>query len=140
MSYISPQKLKELELIANRIRQGVIKMVSIAKSGHTGGPLGMADIFTALYFYVLKHDPKNPMWPERDRLILSNGHICPVRYQTLFAAKFKLFNLTVIIDRNNIQIDGTTEDVLPLEPMSDKYQAFNWHVLEMNGHDMQEII
>ncbi|HXK35255.1 MAG TPA: transketolase [Candidatus Paceibacterota bacterium] len=225
MSYISPQKLKELELIANRIRQGVIKMVSIAKSGHTGGPLGMADIFTAFYFHVLKHDPKNPMWPERDRLILSNGHICPVRYQTMYAAgydiaeeelgtfrkigsrleghpnylrmpaletssgplgeglaeavgfalaarfdkkekdyhiwcltsdgehdegmtweainiaaKYKLSNLTVIIDRNNIQIDGTTEDVLPLEPLSDKYQSFNWHVMEMNGHDMQEII
>jgi transketolase len=223
MSYISPEKLKELELTANRIRQGIIKMVSEAKSGHTGGPLGMADIFSALYFHVLKHDPKNPMWPERDRLILSNGHICPVRYQTLFAAgyditeeelmtfrkigsrleghpnylrlpametssgplgeglaeavgfalaarmdkadyhiwcitsdgehdegmtweainiaaKFKLSNLTVIIDRNNIQIDGTTEDVLPLEPLSDKYQAFNWRVMEMNGHDMQEII
>jgi len=225
MAHVSDKKLKELDLTACRIRQGIIKMVSTAKSGHTGGPLGMADIFTALYFHVLKHDPKNPMWAERDRLILSNGHICPVRYQTMYAAgydikeeelatfrkigsrleghpnylrmpaletssgplgeglaeavgfalaarldkkekdyhvwclcsdgehdegmtweainiaaKFKLSNLTVIVDRNNIQIDGTTEDVLPLEPFSDKYQAFNWHVIEMNGNDMAEII
>ena len=211
--------------MAVKIRQGVIKMVSVAKSGHTGGPLGMADIFTALYFHTLKHDPKNPMWPDRDRLILSNGHICPVRYTTMhmagyditeeelktfrkidsrleghpnyqrlpametssgplgeglaeavgfalaarldkkdkdyhvwcicsdgehdegmtweainIAAKFKLSNLTVIIDRNNIQIDGTTEDVLPLEPLSDKYQSFNWHVIEINGHNFNDII
>jgi len=225
MAYLSPEKLKELELTANRIRQGIIKMLAVAKSGHTAGPLGMADIFTALYFHVLKHNPKNPSWPLRDRLILSNGHICPVRYQTMYeagyditeaelatfrqigsrleghpnylrlpaietssgplgeglaeavgfalaarfdkkekdyhiwcitsdgeheegmtweaiaiAAKYRLSNLTVIIDRNNIQIDGFTEDVLSLEPLADKYQAFNWKVFEINGHDFNEII
>ena len=77
---LTDEKIKELELTANRIRQTALEMVTVAKSGHTAGPLGMADIFTAFYFQVLKHDPKKPDWPERDRLILSNGHICPVRY------------------------------------------------------------
>src|SRR3989344_694186 len=90
MSHVSDKKLRELELMEVKIRQGVIKMVSVAKSGHTGGPLGMADIFTALYFHTLKHDPKNPMWPDRDRLILSNGHICPVRYTTMHMAGYDI--------------------------------------------------
>ena len=199
-------------------------MLVAAGSGHSAGPLGMADIFTALYFRVLKHDPQRPNWSERDRLILSNGHIVPVRYVTMmhagyidkkhlltlrkinsileghpsmrkipaletssgplgeglsqacgfamaaklngkehnyhiwcllsdgeqqegmtweaamFAAKYRLSNLTAIIDRNNIQIDGNTEDVMPLEPLRAKYEAFGWHVMEMNGHDMEEII
>lgn len=218
----------ELEKKANEIRQDIIKMLLEAGSGHSAGPLGMADIFTALYFHILKHDPKNPDWEERDRLFLSNGHICPVRYAAmahagyfpieelwtlrkigsrlqghpertrlpgiettsgplgsglaqaagyayaarmdasagsaqakfrvycicsdgehdagnhweavLFAGKYKLSNLTAIIDRNNIQIDGHTEDVMPLEPLEDKYKAFNWHVLHIDGHNMQEII
>lgn len=216
--------IKELELKANEIRQDIIKMLVVAGSGHSAGPLGMADIFTALYFRVLKHDPKNPTWPERDRLILSNGHICPVRYvamahagyfpkswlktlrkigsnleghpsvkkiraletssgplgeglaqacgfalaarmdgmehtyhiwcitsdgehqegmtweAAMLAAKYRLGNLTVIIDRNKIQIDGYTEDVMPLEPLRGKYEAFGWHVEDINGHDMQEIV
>ena len=216
--------LKELEKKANEIRQDIIKMLVKAGSGHSAGPLDMADIFTALYFRVLKHDPKNPSWPERDRLILSNGHICPVRYvamahagyfpksllktlrhigskleghpsvkrfaalettsgplgeglsqacgfayaaridrvehnyhvwclmsdaeqqegmtweAAMFAGKNRLNNLTAIIDRNNIQIDGYTEDVMPLEPLRGKYEAFGWHVMDMNGHDMAEII
>ena len=216
--------IKELEKKANEIRQDVIRMLVAAGSGHSAGPLGMADIFTALYFRVLKHDPQRPKWPERDRLILSNGHIVPVRYVTMmhagyidkkhlltlrkinslleghpsmrkipaletssgplgeglsqacgfamaaklngkehnyhiwcllsdgeqqegmtweaamFAAKYRLSNLTAIIDRNNIQIDGNTEDVMPLEPLRAKYEAFGWHVMEMNGHDMEEII
>jgi len=215
--------IKKLKLTANTIRQDLIKALVNAKSGHSGGPLGMADVFTALYFHVLNHDPKNPTWEKRDIVILSNGHICPVLYSTLgnagyfpkqefietlrkfgtkfqghphrnekmgvettsgplgsglgqscgvalalqldgkkshvfallsdgehdagntwesimFAAKYKLRNLTVIIDRNNIQIDGHTEDIMPLEDLRRKYEAFNWHVLEVDGHDIHQII
>lgn len=219
------EKLKVLEKKANEIRQDIIKMLVESGSGHSAGPLGMADIFTALYFHVLKHKPKDPAWFERDRLILSNGHICPVRYVTMqhagydisrqelltlrkinsrleghpsikkipaletssgplgeglsqacgfamaarlnkmdnkyhvwcltsdgehqegmtweaamFAGKNKLSNLTNIIDRNNIQIDGYTENIMPLEPLKEKYEAFGWHVMDMNGHDIQEIV
>lgn len=212
----------ELEEKANQVRQDIIEMLVEAGSGHSAGPLGMADIFTALYFHILNHNPKNSEWEERDRLFLSNGHICPVRYATMahagyfpveelmtlrklgsrlqghperlrlpgvettsgplgsglaqsagyayasrmdsrkfhvycicsdgehdegnhweavmFAGKYKLSNLTTIIDRNNIQIDGHTEDVMPLEPLEDKYKAFNWHVLDIDGHNFQEII
>ncbi len=212
------QKLKVLELKANQARQLVIEMLLEAKSGHTAGALGMADIFTAFYFHLLKHDPKDPDWADRDRLILSNGHICPIRYAlmamsgyfpiselktlrkidsrlqghphrtslpglettsgplgegisqaigialaakldrknyhtyviasdgeqqegntweaVMFAGKKRLSNLTLIIDRNNIQIDGFTEEVMPLEPLKAKYEAFNWHVLEVNGNDI----
>ncbi len=220
--YISEKKVNELELKANEIRQSIIQMLVAAGSGHTAGPLGMADIFTAMYFNVLNHDPKNPDWPERDRLILSNGHICPVRYaamayagyfpveelQTLrklgsrlqghpererlpgmettsgplgsglgqacglayaarmdgakwrtycfmsdgeqdcgvthesamFAAKYRLSNLTGVIDRNNIQIDGMTEDVMPLESLRAKWEALNWHVLEVDGHNIEAFV
>lgn len=218
------EKIKFLEEMANKIRQDVIEMLVEAGSGHSAGPLGMADIFSALYFGILNHNPKNPSWPDRDRLILSNGHICPVLYATLanagyfpveelltlrkinsrlqghphrgslpgvettsgplgsgisqaigfaLAAKlnnkkyrvfcitsdgehdegntweaimfagnqgFKLSNLTVIVDRNNIQIDGFTEEVMPLEPLRQKYEAFKWHVIEVNGHDIEEFI
>ncbi len=219
---IHDKKLKDLELKANEIRQDIIAMLLEAGSGHSAGPLGMADIFTALYFHILKHNPKKPLWDERDRLVLSNGHICPVRYATLahagyfprkelktlrklgsrlqghperlalpaletsngplgqglaqavgmalaarmdgkkhhiycimsdgeqeegaiweaamMAGKQKLHNLTGIIDRNNIQIDGHTEDVMPLEPLADKYRAFGWHVLEVNGHNIAQFI
>lgn len=198
--------VKDLELKANSVRQDIIKMLLAAGSGHSAGPLGMADIFTALYFEVMKNDPKNPDWPERDRLILSNGHIVPVRYATMaeagyfpkeelltlrkfgsrlqghpertrlpgmestsgplgsglsqaagialalrangkknrvyvamgdgelnegnvweaamFTAARKLSNVTAIIDRNNIQIDGYTEDVMPLESLAQKMAGF----------------
>ncbi|MEO6536331.1 MAG: transketolase [Candidatus Paceibacterota bacterium] len=211
-----------LEEKAEAIRETILSMLVAAGSGHTAGPLGMADIFSALYFHILKHDPKNPNWEERDRLILSNGHIVPVRYaamahagyfpveecQTLrkfgsrlqghpererleglettsgplgeglsqangiayaarmdskhnrtyvcmgdgeqdegnvweaimFAAKNKLSNLTAIIDRNNIQIDGMTEDIMPLGDLRGKYESFGWHVLEVNGHDIRAFI
>lgn len=220
--YIHDEKILQLELKANEIRQSIIEMLVAAGSGHTAGPLGMADIFTALYFHVLNHDPKDPEWPERDRLILSNGHICPVRYATMahagyfpvkelltlrkfgtrlqghpererlaglettsgplgsglgqaagyaygarmdgkkfrvycimsdgeqdtgvlwesamFAGKYKLSNLTGIIDRNNIQIDGMTEDVMPLESLKAKWEAFNWHVLETDGHNIGQFV
>ena len=222
MPVIHDNKVKELEEIAVKVREDIIEMLLEAKSGHSAGPLGMADIFVAFYFHILHHDPKVPDWPERDRLILSNGHICPVRYATmveagyyprawlktlrkfgskfqghperlrcpgvettsgplgsglsqavglayaarmdaqtwrtycltsdaehgagvhweaaLFAGKYKLNNLTVVIDRNNIEIDGFTEDIMPLEPLRAKYEAFNWHVLEVNGHDIQEFV
>lgn len=213
---------KELYELANTIREDIIKNLVSAGSGHSAGPLGMADVFTALYFAVLNHNPKRPDWEERDRLVLSNGHICPVLYATLaragyfpvkegltlrklgsrlqghphrvalagleissgplgsglsqacgmalaarmdgkririycltsdgehdagntweavmFAAKLKLSNLTCIIDRNNIQIDGHTENIMPLEPLKEKYESFNWHVLEVDGHNIEQII
>jgi transketolase len=222
MSDIHDKKIKELELKANEIRQSIIEMLTEAGSGHTAGPLGMADIFTAFYFHILNHDPKNPDMEDRDRLILSNGHIVPVRYATMahagyfpleelktlrkfgsrlqghpererlpgvenvsgplgsglsqaagialgarmdgkkfqtyclmsdgehdagniwegamFAGNNKLSNLTGIIDRNNIQINGMTEDVMPLEPLKDKYEAFGWHVIDIDGHNMEEIV
>ena len=220
--YIHESKIKELELTANAIRQTIINMLVAAGSGHTAGPLGMTDVFTAFYFHILNHNPGNPEWPERDRLILSNGHIVPVRYATMahagyfpveecltlrkfgsrlqghpereklpgvestsgplgsglgqaagiayaarmdgksfrtycfmsdgehdtgniwesdmFAGKYKLNNLTGLIDRNNIQIDGMTEDIMPLENLRAKYEAFNWHVLEVDGHNFEEIV
>ncbi|TSC64057.1 MAG: transketolase N-terminal domain protein [Microgenomates group bacterium Gr01-1014_93] len=219
---LSDQEIKELELKANEIRKDIIEMLISAGSGHSAGPLGMADIFTALYFNVLNIDPKNPNWEERDRLVLSNGHICPVLYATLahrgyfevselktlrklgsrlqghphraslpglettsgplgsglsqasgmalafkmdgkknkvycvtsdgehdagntweailFAGKNKLANLTVIVDRNNIQIDGFTEDVMPLSPLKEKYEAFGWFVIEEDGHNIERFI
>ncbi|KKU16590.1 MAG: Transketolase domain protein [Candidatus Giovannonibacteria bacterium GW2011_GWB1_45_9b] len=222
MSYPHEDKIKFLETKANDIRESIIEMLVEAGSGHTAGPLGMADIFTAFYFHILNHDPRNPLWEERDRLILSNGHICPVQYAALahagyfpieelktlrkfgtrlqghphrgallgieitsgplgsgfgqaigiayaarmdnkkfqtyvfmgdgeqdcgiiwesamFAGKNKLSNLTGIIDRNNIQIDGMTEDIMPLESLRAKYEAFNWHVLEIDGHNFEEIV
>ena len=215
--------IAQLEKKANEIRQDIIKMLVKAGSGHSAGPLGMADVFCALYFAVMNHDPKNPGWEERDRLILSNGHICPVRYAAMarvgyfpleelktlrkfgsrlqghperkklagvettsgplgsglsqaagmayvgkyidkknwrvycamsdgeqeagqtweaamFAGKNKLNNLTGIIDRNNIQIDGYVEDIMPLEPLRAKYEAFNWNVIDIDGHNIEEII
>jgi transketolase len=213
---------RDLELTANDIRQDIIQMLVEAGSGHSAGPLGLADIFTALYFEVLNHRPKQPDWPERDRLFLSNGHTVPVRYATMaragyfplaelktlrkfgsrlqghpervrlpglestsgplgsgisqaaghalalrmdnsrsrvycitgdgeldegniwegimFAAKNKLSNLTVIVDRNNIQIDGPTERVMPLDDLAAKWASFGWHVIEIDGHNMQAII
>lgn len=222
MPNIHEDKVQELEIKANEARELLIEMLTEAKSGHTAGPLGTADIFTALYFHVLNHDPKNPYWEERDRLILSNGHICPIRYvlmamagyfpveelktlrkfgsrlqghpererlpgvettsgplgsglgqacgmayaarmdkkkfrifcilsdgehdagnlweSAMFAGKSKLNNLTAIVDRNNIQIDGMTENVMPLESLKAKYEAFNWHVLEVDGHNIEQFV
>lgn len=219
---LTDSRIKELELQANTIRQDIIKMLVEAGSGHSAGPLGMADIFTALYFEILQVDPKKPSMVERDRLVLSNGHICPVLYCTMahagffpveelktlrkfgtrlqghphrsalpglettsgplgsglsqasgmalaakmddapwrvycltsdgehdegntweavmFAAKYKLDNLVAIMDRNNIQIDGFTEDIMPLDSVKDKYEAFGWYVLEIDGHNMQQIV
>lgn len=211
-----------LEHKAELIRETIVTMLVAAGSGHTAGPLGMADIFTAFYFHILNHDPKYPDWEGRDRLVLSNGHICPVLYAAMahagyfpveecltlrklgsrlqghperlklpglettsgplgeglsqaagmayalrmddkkqriyclmgdgeqdegsvweavmWAGKEKLPNLTAVIDRNNIQIDGMTEDVMPLESLRAKYEAFNWHVIEVGGNDIQAFV
>jgi transketolase len=221
--FLSEEKIVELEKKANDIRISIIEMLVEAGSGHTAGPLGMADVFTLFYFHILKQDPKNPSWPERDRVVLSNGHICPVLYATMahagyfpveelktlrkfgtrlqghphreylpyvetssgplgsglsqavgmaladkmdgkgknrfiycfmsdgeldegntweammLAGKNKLRNLIAIVDRNNIQIDGFTEDTMPLEPLQSKWRAFNWHVIEVSGHDFQSL-
>lgn len=219
---ITDGTIKELELRAEAVRETIITMLLAAGSGHTAGPLGMADIFTAFYFHILKHDPHNPDWADRDRLILSNGHITPVRYAAMahagyfpveecltlrkfgsrlqghpereklpgvettsgplgsglgqaagyaygarmdgkkfrvycfmsdgeqdagniweaamFAGANKLSNLTAVMDRNNIQINGMTEVVMPLENLRAKYEAFGWHVLEIDGHNMAAII
>ena len=216
------EKLKFLEEKANQIRELIIEMLVEAGSGHSAGPLGMADIFSAFYFHILRHDPKNPDWPDRDRLILSNGHICPVRYAAMalsgyfpleelktlrkinsrlqghphratlpgvetssgplgegisqaigiayaglldkkdyhvycitsdgehqegntweaymWLGKNPLPNLTIIIDRNYIQIDGITEDVMPLEPLKQKLEAFGLHVLEVDGHNIRAFV
>jgi transketolase len=219
---LTDAQVAALESQAEAIRETIVNMLVAAGSGHTAGPLGMADIFTALYFHILRHDPKKPDWDERDRLLLSNGHIAPVRYATMAHAgyfpveecltlrkfgsrlqghperlklpglettsgplgeglsqaggiayalrmdgkpnrvfcamgdgeqdegnvweafmwigKNRLSNVTAIIDRNNIQIDGMTEHILPLEPLRDKYEAFNWHVLEVDGHNIPQFI
>lgn len=220
---VTDEQIKILEKDAEEIRETIIEMLVAAGSGHTAGPLGMADIYSALYFHVLKHDPKNPDWDERDVLILSNGHIVPVRYAAMahagyfpvkecltlrkfgsrlqghperlrlpglettsgplgeglsqgggiayawhmngeshrrvyvsmgdgeqdegnvweavmWVGKNKLHNLTAIIDRNNIQIDGMTEDIMPLESLRAKYEAFNWHVIEVDGHNIRQFI
>jgi transketolase len=223
MHYLTSKEVQSLELKANQIRQSIIEMLVAAGSGHTAGPLGMADIFALLYFKVMQHDPKNPTWSERDRLVLSNGHICPVLYATLAhagyfpveelltlrkfgsrlqghphrtalpgietssgplgsglsqavgmalaeridnpysskyiycltgdgelnegqiweaalqAGKEKLHNLIVIVDRNGIQIDGYTKDVMPLEPLAEKFEAFNFDVQEVDGHNIRAL-
>src|SRR5665213_3402715 len=80
--------VKDLELRANQLRQDVIAMLVAAGSGHSAGPLGMADVFAALYFHIMQHNPKQPDWPERDRLVLSNGHIVPIRYAAMARAGY----------------------------------------------------
>lgn len=213
----------DLEIKANSIRQDIINMLEHAGSGHSAGPLGLADIFAALYFDVLKHDPKKPDWSQRDILLLSNGHCVPVQYAAMaeagyfdkkelktlrqfktrlqghperkklpglentsgplgsglsqacgmalamrmnkdhhrwiyvvlgdgeqnegniweaamLAGKYKLNNVIAITDRNNIQIDGPTETVMPLEDLKAKWEAFGWHVIEIDGNNMEAII
>ena len=212
----------ELEKMAKRLRRYVITMIATAGSGHPGGSLSAADIVTTLYFKIMRHDPKNPQWPDRDRFILSKGHAAPVLYAALaesgyfpieelstlrkldsrlqghtdrtltpgvemssgslgqglsfgigvalasrldgrhyqtyvllgdgecdegqiweaamFAAHLKVDNLTAIVDKNELQLDGRTCDIMNLQPLADKWCAFNWHVLEINGHDIKQIV
>lgn len=218
---LNQSEIRYLEDKANDIRVSIIEMLTIAGSGHTAGPLGMADVFTVLYGKVLNHDSSNPTWSDRDRLILSNGHIAPVLYSTmahfgyfgvnelktlrkfksrlqghphreylpgvetssgplgsglsqaigmaladrldgghkyfyclmgdgelnegqiweaaLLAGREKLGKLICFVDRNNIQIDGFTEDVMPLEPLNEKWEAFNFDVQVINGNNIEEI-
>jgi len=221
---ITPERVATLEQTAKDIRKDIVRMLAHAGTGHTAGPLDMTDVFTVLYFYSLKHDPENPEWEERDRFVLSNGHIAPVLYATMahagyfdisklntlreldsplqghphreslpgvetssgplgsglsqavgmalanrmdngitsgkyfycfmgdgetqegqiweaamLAGKHKLGNLICVVDRNNIQIDGYTEEVLPLEPYADKWEAFGFHVITVDGHNIEEI-
>ncbi|MFA6386265.1 MAG: transketolase [Candidatus Paceibacterota bacterium] len=222
MENIKDETIKELKIKANDIRKSIVEMLYLAGSGHTAGALGMADIFTYLYFNALRHKPENPYWKDRDHLVLSNWHICPVLYATMahagyfkfeelktlrkfgsplqghphreflpqvdtssgplgeglsqavgmaiasrmdngvdktiyclvgdgelnegqnweaimLGAKYKLDNLIVIVDRNFIQIDGTTEEVMPLSVLEDKWKSFNWDVQKINGNDFREI-
>jgi transketolase len=220
--YLDEKERRFLKETANKIRKKIIDIVEDAGSGHIAGPMGMADVFTALYFHILKFDPKNPCWEDRDRLVLSNGHIAPVQYTTMayagyfpvkelktlrklhsrlqghphrevllgievssgplgeglaqaagmalaarldnkkhriycvmsdgeqqegsvweaamFIGKNKLANVTAIMDRNSIQTDGYTENVMPLEPLREKYEAFGWHVLDIDGHNFEQIV
>lgn len=215
-------KIKDLQMMADVIREDVIVSLVEAKSGHSAGPMGMAEIFSALYFNVMKHNPKKPKWDGRDYFVLSNGHICPLMYASManagyfpkkelltlrklgtrlqghphrealpglettsgplgsglsqacgmalglkldkkknlvfvslgdgeqnegnhweammFAAKNKLDNVIGITDRNYIQIDGNTEDIMPLDSLAEKYRAFNWNVVEIDGNDMKQVL
>jgi transketolase len=216
--------ITQLEKKANDIRQDIIRMLEEAGSGHSAGPLGLADIVTALYFNIMNIDPHKPEWPERDVFFLSNGHCGPVQYAAMaergyfpvtelktlrklgsrlqghperaklpglentsgplgsglsqaagyayslqyldnakhrfvyaitgdgeldegniweaamFAGKYKLSQLIVFIDRNNIQIDGSTDDVMPLEDLRGKWESFGWHVQEIDGHNIESVI
>jgi transketolase len=214
--------ISELEGIARKLRRHVINMIATAGSGHPGGSLSAADIITSLYFDIMKHDPADPHWPDRDRFILSKGHAAPILYAALaesgyfpldwlttlrktgtclqghtdslltpgvdvsagslgqglsigigmalaarldnkdyrtyvllgdgecdegqvweaamFAPNYKLDNLIAIVDFNTLQLGGFTRDIMNLEPFIAKWAAFKWEVIEINGHDMQQII
>ena len=216
--------ITQLQQKANDIREDIIRMLQAAGSGHSAGPLGLADIITAIYFNIMNIDPKNPEWEDRDVFFLSNGHTVPVQYAAMaeagyfdieelmtlrkfgsrlqghpererlpglentsgplgsglsqaagyayslqylddqkhrfvyvimgdgelnegniweaamFAGKYKLSQLIAIVDRNNIQIDGNTEDVMPLEDLRGKWESFGWHVLEIDGHNIESVI
>ncbi len=219
--------IQQLETKATEIREDIIRSLEHAGSGHSAGPLGLADIFAALYFDILKCDPKNPDWDQRDILLLSNGHCVPVQYvamahagyfdkkelltlrqfgsrlqghperkklpglentsgplgsglsqaagmalamrmnkdhhrwiyvvmgdgeqnegnvweAAMLAGKYRLNNIIAITDRNNIQIDGPTESVMPLDPpggsLKEKWESFGWHVIEIDGNNIEEII
>ncbi|MGD2270841.1 MAG: transketolase [Desulfobacterales bacterium] len=218
----APLSIQELEKMAAIIRCDIIEMICTAAAGHPGGALSAADIVTALYFRMMRIDPENPGWPDRDRFILSKGHACPVWYAALAergyfdkahlatlrrldsilqghptmnktpgidmttgslghglsaglgmalsgklrkkdyqvyviigdgesqegsvweaamaGAKWKLNNLTAILDRNNLQNDDTVDDVMPIEPLTDKWRAFGWNVSEIDGHNMKDIV
>ena len=222
MVFLSDKRLKDLYTIANHLRSDVIEMLVKAGSGHSAGPLGMAEVFSSLYFHILTHNPKKPLWDDRDRLVLSNGHICPIQYAALAragyfplkelktlrrlgsrlqghphrgslpgiettsgplgsglsqaigialagrlnnkkyrtyvvmsdgehnegnvweavmaAAKYRLSSVTAIMDRNNIQIDGFTEDVMPLGSIRDKYESFGWNVIDVDGYNIEEFV
>jgi len=217
------KNIKELKKISAKIRKDILISINAAGSGHTGGSLGLADVFTVLYFNVMNHDPKNPKWKDRDRLVLSIGHVAPVHYATLARAGYfpleelktlrklgsrlqghpgkdhglpglelssgslgqglsiavgmalsakidkkdwqvfsihgdgelqegsiweaamsashhKLDNITAIVDRNHVQIDGRTSDIMELEFLDEKWKSFGWNVLKCDGHNHEELI
>lgn len=218
---LTTEKIRELNSTACRIRMDIVEMLNLAGSGHTGGSLSAADLVTALYFHKMRHNPKDPHWPERDRFILSKGHAAPVLYAALArsgyfpvdelgslrklgsrlqghpdskklpgvevstgslgqglsiacgialagrldkkdyrvyalmgdgeiqegqvweaamtAAHYRLDNLTALIDNNGLQIDGACAEVMCVDPIPDKFRAFGWDVMEIDGHDMAEI-
>ncbi len=217
-----PMSVEELKQMAATIRCDIIEMICTAGAGHPGGSLSATDIVTALYFRLMRLDPENPRWPDRDRFILSKGHACPVWYAALAergffdkshlgtlrqlgsilqghpdmnkapgidmtagslgqglsvgvgmalagklqkkdyhvwvvvgdgesqegsvweaamsAAKWKLDNITAILDRNNLQNDWHVDELMPIEPVADKWKAFGWHVVDIDGHDMDAIV
>jgi len=214
--------IPEMETMAKRLRRHIITMISKANSGHPGGSLSAVEIITALYFHVLRHDPENPVWPERDRFVLSKGHAAPVLYAALAecgylkldelltlrqmdsclqghtdchltsgvemsagslgqglsfavgaalagkldsreykvyvllgdgecdegqvweaamaAAHFKTDNIIAIVDKNGIQLDGWTKDIMNTEPFAEKWQGFGWEVFEVDGHDLIKVV
>ena len=217
-----PMSIEELEKMAVVIRCDIIDMICTAAAGHPGGSLSAADVVTALYFRVMRLDPKNPDWPDRDRFILSKGHACPVWYAALAergyfdkahlktlrqlgsilqghpdmrktpgidmtagslghglpaglgmalsgklqqkdyhvfvvigdgesqegsiweaamaAPRFKLDNLIAILDYNHLQNDYSVDDIMPIEPVVDKWQAFGWNVIDIDGHNMAQVV
>jgi transketolase len=218
----SGKSIKELEEISNNTRKLILQTLAEAKSGHPGGSLSAVEILVALYYVVMRHDPKNPKWPDRDRFILSKGHAAPLLYSILAqqgyfpveelktlrkinsmlqghpdpkktpgvemaagsegvglsvavgealaaridkrsyriyvmmgdgemqegqiweaamcASKYGLDSITAIVDRNGIQQDGLTEQIMPIEPLNSKWKAFNWNVLEVDGYDFTQIL
>ena len=222
MVEISDETVRGLEETARLLRRHILKMTHQVQSGHPGGSMSACDVVTALYFHVLRVDPENPTWEDRDRFVLSKGHACPVLYAALAergffpvpelmtfrrlnsrlqghpemgttpgvenaagaegqglsfsvglalaarldrkawrtyclmgdgeqdvgqtweaalaAAKYHLDSLCAIIDRNGIQQEGRTEEILPIEPLADKWKAFGWNVLTINGHDMRQVL
>src|SRR5664279_651909 len=209
--------VEELQAIAKQTRRLIIEMITAAKSGHPGGSLSAVEILVTLFFDVLRHDPKNPKWPDRDRFILSKGHACPVLYAAMAEAGYtpldqlntlrklgsvyqghpdvrfipsleastgslgeglslalgmglgarldgrpcrtyvmfgdgeiqegqvwesamagafhKLDNVVIIVDYNGIQLDGFVKDIMEIAPVADKWRAFGWHSIEIDGHN-----
>jgi len=218
----TPMSVEDLKKMAATIRCDIIEMICTANAGHPGGSLSATDLVTALYFRLMRIDPANPRWPDRDRFILSKGHACPVWYSALAergffdkshlgklrrlgsilqghpdmnkvpgidmtagslghglsvgigmalagrlqkkdyhvwvvigdgesqegsvweaamaGSKWKLDNLTAILDRNNLQNDSYVDELMPIEPVAEKWRAFGWNTVEIDGHRMEEII
>jgi transketolase len=215
------QNVEELQAIARTTRRQIVEMITAAKSGHPGGSLSAVELLVTLFFDVLRHDPGNPRWPDRDRFILSKGHACPVLYSVMaqcgytpedqlrslrklgsiyqghpdvrfipaleastgslgqglslgigmaltarlegrpfrtyvmvgdgesqegqvweaamFAPFHKMDNIVAIVDYNKIQLDGFVKDIMDLEPLVQKWQAFGWHTLDIDGHSIPAI-
>jgi transketolase len=219
---IPKYSIQEMKKIANTVRKDIIRMTAEAGSGHPGGSLSSVEIMVTLYFHVMKLDPKNPGWEERDRFVLSKGHVCPALYSVMArrgyfppeelltlrklgsrlqghphrlklpgletscgslgqglsiavgigmglrmdkrsprvyclmgdgecdegqiweaamtGAHYHLDNVCGIVDVNGLQIDGWTKDVMNLEPFVKKWEAFGWNVIEVDGHNIEELI